>query len=137
MNIRQLLFACVIALLVIPAVSSQENDDDSVNLHVMTVYVQEIAPHPQGYRVIYTRSDLYAGVVYLPSRWFTVAGGKGEILYTIGRSAPYMEVYYVDGEFSHVRLYAQRNRMHPSWGNLSGAEDLSDEFAAETLQINY
>jgi hypothetical protein len=52
-------------------------------------------------------------------------------------SAPYMTVFYEGAEFSHVRLFVQENRNHPTWGTLSGGEDLSEEFAVETLELDY
>jgi hypothetical protein len=131
--------AILFIFLVIPASAfAQEQDaSDESDLLAVTVYVQRVYPHSLGYKVIYNRSDLYPGEVYLPGRWFTVADGKGAVIPTSHRSAPYMTVFYEAGEFSHVRLFVQQNRNHPTWGTLPGGEDLSDEFAVESLEINY
>ncbi len=137
MKNRLLLISVAIALLGVSGVFSQDQEPEDVDIQVLTVYVQTIYPHSQGYKVIYNRSDLYPGEVYLPGRWFTNAASKGEILYTSHPSAPYMNVFYEGGELSHVRLYAQENRTHRSWGALPGGQDLSEEFSVETLRIDY
>lgn len=139
MKTRQLLIVGSILFLVALAVSAQtqEQSPGDVQIQVVSVYVQQVYPHPQGYKVIYTRSDLYPGEVYLPGRWFRVAGSKGEIIYTDHPSAPYMDVYYENGEFDHVRLFVQRNRSHPTWGDLPGNQDLSEQFSVETLDIDF
>jgi hypothetical protein len=46
-------------------------------------------------------------------------------------------VYYLNGEFSHVRLFTQRNPSHPTWGALPGNEDLTEEFSIEVLEVDY
>ncbi|MFO8043854.1 MAG: hypothetical protein R6U25_11665, partial [Alkalispirochaeta sp.] len=127
MKSRLLLISVVVALLGVSGVFAQNQEDDDVDMQVMTVYVQTIYQYSQGYHVIYNRTDLYPGEVYLPSRWFTNAAGKGEILYTAHPSAPYMNVFYENGEFSHVRLYAPENRAHRSWGAPRSGQDLSEE----------
>lgn len=137
MKNRLLLISFVVALLGVSSAFSQDQGAEDVDIQVLTVYVQTIYPHSQGYKVVYTRSDLYPGEVYLPGRWFTNAAGRGEILYTSHPSAPYMNVYYENGEFSHVRLYAQENRTHRSWGAPRSGQDLTEEFSVETLQIDY
>ena len=137
MKNRLLLISVICALLGSSGVFAQDQEPQDVDVQVLTVYVQTIYPHSQGYKVIYNRSDLYPGEVYLPGRWFTNAASKGEIIYTSHPSAPYMDVFYENGEFSHVRLYAQENRAHRSWGALPSGQDLSEEFAVETLQIDY
>ncbi len=137
MKSRLLLISVVVALLGVSGVFAQNQEEEDVDLQVMTVYVQMVYPHSQGYKVIYNRTDLYPGEVYLPGRWFTNAASTGEILYTSHPTAPYMNVFYENGEFSHVRLYVQENRAHRSWGALRGGQDLSEEFATDTLQIDY
>lgn len=139
MNARHILIAvaaCVFAVAALPAQDQQQGPGE-VDVQVVTVYVQQVYPHPQGYKVIYTRSDLYPAEVYLPGRWFQAAGGKGQIIETSHPSAPYMEIYYENDEFSLVRLFVQESRAHPTWGALPGNQDLTEEFSTETLDIDY
>ncbi|MCG8480142.1 MAG: hypothetical protein MI724_13675 [Spirochaetales bacterium] len=137
MKISRLLIALALLVVCIPMATSQEQNGEDVSLQAVTVYVQRVYPHRLGYMVIYNRSDLYAGEVYLPNRWFTDAGGRAEIIRTHHRSAPYMTVFFMDGEFSHVRLFVQDNPAHISWGALPSDADLTDEFATETIDIVY
>ena len=137
MKISRLLIALALLVVCIPMVSSQEQNGEDVSLQAVTVYVQRVFPHRLGYMVIYNRSDLYPGEVYLPNRWFTDAGGKAEIIRTSHRSAPYMTVFFMGGEFSHVRLFVQDNPAHVTWGALPSDTDLADEFATETIDIVY
>ena len=117
------------------ALFAQEESSSPV-VSAATVYVQKVYPHSQGYKVVYTKSDLYPAETYLPTRWFNDAGGKGEIFFTSHPSAPYMTVYYVDGQFSHLKLFV-RQRYHSSWGALPGDEDLTEQFSIETLALEY
>ena len=138
MNIRHVSIGLVVALVAIASVSGQEQTtEEDTDLLAVTVYVQRVYPHSLGYKVIYNRSDLYPGEVYLPGRWFTQTEGKGAILYSDHPSVPYMTVFYKNGEFSHVRLFVHPYPSHVTWGALPGGEDLSEEFSAETLEIDY
>ena len=137
MKMSRLLIVLALVTMSIPAAVSQEQNDEDVSLQAVTVLVRRVFPHSLGYVVVYDRSDLFAGEVHLPNRWFTDAGGKAEIIRTHHRSAPYMTVFYMDGEFSHVRLFVQDNPAHVSWGALPSNVDLSAAFAAETLEIDY
>ncbi|MFP4152277.1 MAG: hypothetical protein ACOC2V_04680 [Alkalispirochaeta sp.] len=138
MKIRSVLAILFVLLIAAPTAFGQDqNSDEETNLLAVTVYVQRVYPHSEGYKVIYNRSDLYPGEVYLPGRWFTNAEGKGSLERSGHRSVPYMVVFYENGEFSHVRLYVHNDPTHRSWGALPGGEDLSDEFAIETLEIDY
>jgi hypothetical protein len=116
---------------------AQEQDDNEGSLFATTIMIQRVYPHSLGYEVVYNKSDLYPAVAYLPGRWFTGAAGKGEIIYTQDDSVPYMNVFYRDGEFSHVRLYVHSNRMHTSWGVARSGRDMDDEFSSDTLELEY
>lgn len=136
---RRLVLVAFLFITAVGLIGAQEADAerDPESIYVATVDVERVYPHPLGYRVVYIRSDLYPDEVYLPGRWFTSAAGKGEIMTRYDDTVPYMQVYYFDGEFSHVRLFVHGNPSHRSWGALPGGEDLSDEFSIETLEINY
>ena len=45
---------------------------------VKTMPVSKIYNHYLGYRVVYVKSDLSLGEFYVPVRWFTEAGSKGQ-----------------------------------------------------------
>jgi hypothetical protein len=138
MKLRSVLAIFFILLVASTAAFGQEqNNDEKTDLLAVTVYVQRVYPHSQGYKVIYNRSDLYPGEVYLPGRWFTAAAGRASIIYSNHPSVPYMTVFYENGEFSHARLFVHSNPSHTSWGALPGGQDLSNEFSVDTLEIVY
>jgi len=116
---------------------AQEQDSEEDSLFAVTVPINRIYPHSQGYEVVYNKTDLYPAVAYLPARWFTGAAGKGEIIFEQNDAVPYMVVYYRNGEFSHVRVFAHSSRSHTSWGVLRSDADLSDEFSSDTLELQY
>jgi hypothetical protein len=99
---------------------------------VRTIYLNEVLTHQAGFKVNYTAADYSRVEVYIPNDWFTTAAGKAEMIYTHSGSAPYMDVYYNQGEFSHVRLYVKQDRNHLSWGRLEG-QDVSARFDKETI----
>jgi hypothetical protein len=46
-----------------------------------------------------------------------------------------MDIFWENGEFSHLRLYVVRDLRDMSWGAIDQTEDLSEEFAVETLEL--
>ncbi len=100
---------------------------------VRTIYLNEVLTHRQGFKVIYTAADYSRVEVYIPNRWFNESGGAGEIIYTHSQSAPYMDVFYNQGEFSHVRLYVKSDRNHLTWGRLENDPNASSRFDTETI----
>jgi hypothetical protein len=117
----------------------QENADNQglPTIYVASVPIRQIYEHPRGYRVIYFRSDIYPDEVFVPINWFSDVGGRASIQYSVHPSVPYMEVYYENGEFDHVRIHAHSYRGHRSWGQLPRGTEYADEFDIETLEMNY
>lgn len=136
---RPLLIALVTLLLLAGALFAQEEttDEDRPVFYAMTVYINTVYLHDQGYVIDYNDSELYAQRAYLPFRWFTAAAGKGEIIYGTGDQYPYMMVYYENGAFSHLRLYVADNPFDMSWDQLPASLDLEQEFSVEEPQLNY
>ncbi|TVR68795.1 MAG: hypothetical protein EA427_09535 [Spirochaetaceae bacterium] len=129
----------VALLLLVPStvLLAQDQGGGGDQLYAITVQVQRVFPHSLGYKVIYTRSDLYPGEVYLPGRWFTGAAAKAELHYSRHPSVPYMTVFYRNAEVSHIRLFVHAERSHRSWGALPSGQDLREEFSTEELVIRY
>lgn len=128
-----LLGVLIAAVPVVAQQQGEENDD----MQAVTVYAQRVYPHRLGWVVIYNRSDLYPGEVYLPVRWFTEAGARGQIIYSNHPSVPYLTVFYRNGQFDFVRLYVSSNTAHRSWGSLPGGRDYDSFFESDTINIQY
>ncbi len=112
---------------------------DEPRPYVRTVHLERVYTHSNGYKVVYRTSRLETAETYIPARWFGRASGRGEIIYTNHKAAPYMQVYYESGEFSHVRLFVRSNTTHPSWGFLPNRPEELERFIAvgDQLQVRY
>jgi hypothetical protein len=113
----------------------EEQQDNEARYFVHTVYLNQVFRHRLGFKVTYTAENLDYKEVYLPTSWFTQAAGKGEIIRTSSKSAPYMDVYYAEGEFSHVRLFVRENPFHVTWGRLGDEPNVEEKFNKETLEL--
>lgn len=114
---------------------AQETEDSTV--FPVTVPVLQVYQHQLGYWAVYQKSDLTPGQAFLPFAWFNEATGQGEVQFVNHRSAPYMTVFYRDGEFSHVRLVVPSNRQSRAWRAVPSGLDLTQEFNIDTLELEF
>ncbi|MFP4302819.1 MAG: hypothetical protein ACLFQZ_12390 [Spirochaetaceae bacterium] len=131
------LLILVIATAVAFTQEAETTDGEDPVIYPMTVYLNTVYRHSLGYKIEYNDSELYFQEAYLPGRWFTEAAGKAELVHSIDKTVPYMVVYYVDGEFSHLRLFVPESPYHSAWDQLPNGADLEEEFAIETLALEY
>ncbi len=61
----------------------------------------------------------------------------GEIVWGTDTAYPTFTAFYVDGKFSHIRLYVQQDQKHESLSLLRLASDEEQKFEIETLDIPY
>lgn len=106
-------------------------------LYSKAYYVIRVAPHNLGYRVVYQTEQGEPAVTYLPIEWFRTAAGKATIIRGWDRSAPYMQVFWKDGNFSHLRLFVVPTYDHPSWGVIPGNVDPASAFNVDELLLHY
>ncbi len=113
-----------------------QEDKGSV-YYVKSLVITQVAMGTNGYKVTYqnSRGKLYN--TYIPHQWFVGTDRKAERINTLSPSAPYMDVYYRDGAFSHVRLFLISTSDHATWIGIDSDEDLSSNFSAEDLVVNY
>ena len=128
-----LLVALLFLMLGITSVSAQQQEPE---IYVKTVPIMQILNHSLGYKILYLKSSMDVGEFYVPHSWFK-AGGKAELILGTDPSYPYFSVFYTDGEFDHIKLYAQESIGHLSWGKLRSREGDSEKFDIETLDIEY
>ena len=108
------------------------------SIYASTRPIVKILSHNLGYKIFYVsvRGDI--GVFYVPIEWFTQAGGKGSITYGSGSKYPYFSVYWVDHEFSHIKLFLVENVLDESWGVLRANYDVVQEkFQIEAPNIDW
>ena len=109
-------------------------DDD---IYVKTVLISKVYPHELGYRLLYIRGDLSIGELYVPREWFESAGGRGDLILGMDRSYPYLSIFWVNGEFSHIRLYLYNDLRHSSYGTFRNAASFVDRFEVDTLEMEF
>jgi hypothetical protein len=106
-------------------------------VYVKSVPILKILSHPEGYKVLYMRSDMKVDELYIPLRWLGKTGGKAEIVFGDDPSFPYFSVFYRDGKFDFIRLYVIDDVRDVTWGILRKTEASNAAFGGDTLEINY
>ena len=107
------------------------------NVYVVTVPILKILSHPDGYKVLYMRSDMQVDELYVPHRWLSKTGGKAEIVFGKEPSYPYFSAFYREGKFDFIRLYVIDDVKDLTWGILRKTEASNAAFGGETLDIKY
>jgi hypothetical protein len=131
-----LLAAMILSALLFAAAAAFAQDQEEPQVFVKTVPIMKVLAHPLGYKILYVTSSMDVADFYVPYTWFK-AGGKAEVVFGTGPSYPYYSVFYVNGEFDHVKLYLVENMGHVSWGSVKRTEGDSRKFDVETLDLEY
>ena len=106
-------------------------------VYVKSVPILKILSHPEGYKVLYMRSDMKVDELYIPHRWLSKTGGTAEIIFGDDPSFPYFSVFYRDGKFDFIRLYVMETVNDVTWGILRKTEASNAAFGGDTLEIKY
>lgn len=132
-------FVCVAPLFAQERVASGSRTGENwSSFYYVNVPLEKVFPHRLGYMVMYRRSGAELGRAYLPARWFSQAGGKGELLKLgTGKTWPYMTIFYKDGAFSHLRVFVRGDLSHPSWGYLPQGSNIDSQFDIEELRLEF
>lgn len=109
---RRIVVLLVLAALALGLVAADTSSYYPVRLDVLKIY-----SHADGYRVLYRRGPMGTADLYVPITWF-VPGGKAEIVFGHDKAFPYAMVFYKDGKFDHIKIYASSWRDDPSWGEI-------------------
>lgn len=124
-----------IVLLLLSLVAAAAFGDNSV-FYPVRVDVVKIFAHGQGLRVLYRKGVNGLADVYIPAAWF-VPGGKAELVRADDDpSFPYMTVFYKEGKFSHLRLYAKASANHDTWGVLPPDQG-AGKFDVEEIKLQF
>jgi hypothetical protein len=99
--------------------------------------ITKIYAHKLGYKVVFLKENSELGVFYVPLSWFGTAGGHGQIVWGEDPAYPTFSAFYVDGKFSHIRLYLLRSLQDASWAVLNPSEAEEKKFSVDTLDIKY
>jgi len=135
---KKLIVFIILLALIVP-VFAQERTNQRPGVYYINVPVEKIYPVADGYLVQYRSMSNVIATVGVPVEWFYDSGGRAELIrLEDGGDWPTMSVFYVDGEFSHVRIYIHRAKSHRTWGNVPQGTDVSRYFQnRETLNIQF
>ena len=99
------------------------------DIFVKTVPIAKIYTHQLGYKVLYLKSNLTIGTVYVPLAWVAKsAGGKAVIIWESNWVSPYFSIFWVDGKFDHIVLHVPTNLQSGVWGELANTPDIEAAF---------
>lgn len=105
-------------------------------LFTKSVTITKIYPHKMGYRVIYLTSALEFKEIYLPVDLFKIENGS-KIFYGNNEAFPYMQIFWQNGEFSHVKLYVMDDFRDITWGSLNNPDQYNDFFTTDKDNIKF
>jgi hypothetical protein len=124
-------------LSVAPSLYAQELDDESEYYYV-SVPIEKIYMHREGYIVLYRVGTHRFASAYIPIEWFADPTGKADLITTgSGSLWPNMTVYYRSGVFSHVRLTVRRDIGHETWMIASQYMDVGDRFKVNEINLEF
>jgi hypothetical protein len=114
--------------------AAQESD-----LYVSTLYIEKVYATTLGYRIDYRRqSSLLLATSYLPLEWFGGPGSLARLVYSNTDGAvPFINVFWENGEISHVVLYVDRNVNDLSWGSMELTDAIRAEFDVDQPQFTF
>jgi len=116
---KKLFALLVFALFVSAVVSATESQ-----YYAKTLFIEKVTSHEKGYRVVYYTAHGDPKVIYVPIEWFYKNSNyltddgfvKAEIVRGNGPSYPYMQIFWKDGKFHHIRLFVRDSYSDRSWG---------------------
>lgn len=100
--------------------------------YAKSVFITKIVSHQKGYKITYLDNKHDPIVVYVPMDWFYKQGNgvtddgfvKAEMIYGIGPQFPYMTIFWKNGKFHHLRIFANSDYNDPSWGVLEPTDNV-------------
>ena len=126
---KKLVFLLLILFVVCTAIVSA----DVSKMFVKSMPITKIYTHRLGFKVVYLKTDLSLGSFYVPLRWFDEAGGKGILLKGNDAAYPFFTVFWLDGEFHSIKIYAKSSYSDDTWGSLRHDASLAEKFDIEAI----
>jgi hypothetical protein len=118
------------------AINNTRNREE--NFYYINVSVEKVYPTKEGYVVQYMCASSAVAVIGIPNEWLANAAGRAEIVtLPVVSDWPTMTVFYVDGKFSHVRLYIHPAKSHYTWGNIPQGTDVSKFFSQDSFNLKF
>lgn len=128
----------VFGTLVVSSGAAQENDE--TEMYARSFYIQRIYPNRNGYRIVYTNDAGSHHEMFAPIGWFSKDDGEAqlaELRHGRNPAYPYMEVFWKNGEFSHMKVFAREDYSHESWGTwINEPDNVEELFDVDEPQFN-
>ncbi len=117
------------------AYSSATNPKDA---YYKVVPLLKVWMHPLGYLVQYWTSKSKVAEMYFPYTWFNQGvNSKADLVYSQDAGVPYVAIFWVDGKFDHMKIYALDYYDSPTWGILETVTDRSAKFNVDEVPRNF
>jgi len=109
--------------------------------YIKNVFLNRIVSTARGYRLEYFNAKMEPIAIYVPIEWFSRlneygrledGGVKAEIFFLSGTTYPYVSIYWKNGKFSHLKIFAQDSYLHSSWGALRPTTNIDDRFKPDS-----
>ena len=128
---KKLLALLVFALMVTGMAAAAESP-----LYAKVVSIDKIYSDQKGYKITYYNIHGDLETIYVPLDWFyklspylTEEGFvKAEIIRGFGDSYPYLQIFWKNGKFHHLRIFAVDNYSDRSWGVPDDRDNLAPHF---------
>lgn len=105
--------------------------------YTRNVIITRIYPHRLGYKVMYMTNDLTNRSVYLPKTIFSESNDGSDIQLGYGKSYPYMQIFWKNGEFSHVKLFLKADFHDVTWGAFNDPDAHDKNFESADLKFDF
>ena len=105
-------------------------------LYAKSLPIAKITASAKGYKVIYLNGAGDPRVIYVPLDWFYQTTGfnteegfpKAQMSLGLDASYPYIQFYWKNGAFHHLKIYARTDKSDPSWGSVRVGDDDASHF---------
>jgi len=136
---KKLILVLIFAAVISPVFAQTISEHNKSKMYYLNVPVEKIYLSLPGYIVQYRKNDSNIKTIGIPYNWFTDAAGKAEmLLLPPGKNWPTLSVFFLDGEFSHLRLYVHKSKGHQTWGIVPQGADVSKNFQdADNIKFEF
>ena len=94
--------------------------------------------HSLGYMLQFFNSHSQVGEIYVPYTWFNQGvNSKADIVYGTDPTYPYASIFWVDGKFDHITIYAYSDFSALSWGILEEVTDRTAKFNVQEVPKDF
>lgn len=105
--------------------------------YTRSVIITRVYPHKLGYKVLYMTNELKNKSIYLPKTIFSDSNDGSDIILGLDKSYPYMQIFWKNGEFSHVKLFLKSDFNDITWGSFNNPDSHDDNFNNADLKFDF